>query len=95
MQEEKKESVVEFEIKKSMKLNIGDYESLTTEINIKQQILTNNYFEHVEKCNSFTDQLMREQYCKIKNIKLKENKEAETTKEEEKITGEEKNNVIQ
>lgn len=94
MQEEKKESVVEFEIKKSMKLNIGDYESLTTEINIKQQILTNNYFEHVEKCNSFTDQLMREQYCKIKNIKLKEDK-AETTKEEEKITGEEKNNVIQ
>jgi hypothetical protein len=70
MQEEEKESVVEFEIKKSMKLNIGDYESLTTEINIKQQILTNNYFEHVEKCNSFTDQLMREQYCKIKNIKL-------------------------
>lgn len=82
MQEEKKESVVEFEIKKSMKLNIGDYESLTTEINIKQQILTNNYFEHVEKCNSFTDQLMREQYCKIKNIKLKEDK-AEITKVEE------------
>jgi hypothetical protein len=92
MQEEEKESVVEFEIKKSMKLNIGDYESLTTEINIKQQILTNNYFKHVEKCNSFTDQLMREQYCKIKNIKLKEDK-AENT--EAKITGEEDNNVIQ
>ena len=92
MQEEKKESVVEFEIKKSMKLNIGDYESLTTEINIKQQILTSNYFEHVEKCNSFTDQLMREQYCKIKNIKLKENK-VEITNGEGTEGGE--NNVIQ
>lgn len=69
---QKTESIVEFEVKKIMKLNIGDYESLATEISIKQQVLTDNYFEHVEKCNSFTEQLMREQYCKIKNIKIKE-----------------------
>jgi len=71
MKEEKKEFVVEFEIKKSMKLNIGDYESYTTEINIKQQLLTDNIFENIEQYNLFTDQLMREQYIKSKNISKK------------------------
>lgn len=71
MKEEKKESIVEFEIKKSMKLNIGDYESYTTEINIKQQLLTDNIFENIEQYNLFTDKLMREQYIKSKNISKK------------------------
>ena len=91
MKEEKKEFVVEFEIKKSMKLNIGDYESYTTEINIKQQLLTDNIFENIEQYNLFTDQLMREQYIKSKNIskKIKDttNLIEKIEKEEEKENG--------
>jgi len=88
MQEEEKKSVVEFKIIKKINLKLGEYENIATEIEVKIETLTHNYYAEVRGCNEFLDQLMREKYCKIKNIKSKEDKVEE-------ITGEEKNNVIQ
>jgi hypothetical protein len=84
MQEEEKKSVVEFKIIKKINLKLGEYEGISTEIEVKIETLTHNYYDEVKNCNSFLDQLMREKYCRIKNIKLKENKEEITNTEEEK-----------